>query len=134
MLHARYRVRVSLHRGVGEEKLACSLLTYPAPAAVAIAAPIPVSRDRGRPTRCNLYFCVQPTRIREMKGVTKVLGRYFSLCCPAEKEKKPSFGGLEQEAGMNVPTRRAAVFTVFFRESDYLEPAAAVKWTAPGIG
>ena len=77
-------------------------------------APIPVSRGRGRPTRCNLYFCVQPTHIREMKRVTKVFRGYFSLCCPAEKEKKPSFGGLEQEAGMKVPTCRAAVFTVFF--------------------
>ena len=56
-----------------------------------------------------------------MKGVTKVFRRYFSLCCPAEKEKKPSFGGLEQEAGMKVSTRRAAEFTGFFRESDYLE-------------
>ena len=102
MLHARYRVRVSLHRGVGEEKLACSLLTYPAPAAAVAIAPIPVSRDRGRPTRCNLYFCVQPTRIRGMKRVTKVFRGYFSLCCPAEKEKRPSFDGLEQEAGMKV--------------------------------
>ena len=68
---------------------------------------------------------------RNDQGVQRIL---LPLLSSTEKEKKPSFDGLEQEAGMKVPTRRAAVFTVFFRESDYLEPAAAVKWTAPGIG
>ena len=54
VLHASYRVRVSLHRGVGEEKLACSLLTYPPPRPLdaisifATATDIREIKDNGR--------------------------------------------------------------------------------------